>query len=189
MKRLAIMCAASAALVACSSNHADSEVEKFLSDDLQVFLDAGALADTIYMVDSFGMKDRFVQKREVKQDMKSMDFRVQGDWFYLDMKVSVRPSADGGFVEMTTSYESLELYYNTSKNFEYRDGELVHDKDCKLGWVKSMYLDGAKYSDVLVFSPECAGGAYKFDRMYYAAEEGLIRVDLNDSVTLFRVLE
>jgi hypothetical protein len=90
---------------------------------------------------------------------------------------------------MTTSYESLELYYNTSKNFEYRDGELVHDKDCKLGWVKSMYLDGAKYSDVLVFSPECAGGAYKFDRMYYAAEEGLIRVDLNDSVTLFRVLE
>jgi hypothetical protein len=92
------MYAASVVLAACSSQHADEETEKFLADDLQVFLDAGALSDTIYMVDSFGMKDRFVQKREVKQDQKSMDFRVQGDWFYLDMKVSVRPSADGGFV-------------------------------------------------------------------------------------------
>jgi hypothetical protein len=42
---------------------------------------------------------------------------------------------------------------------------------------------------VLVFKPACTGGEYKFDRMYYAAVEGLIRVDVNDSVTLSRVLD
>lgn len=188
MRYLLFLVAVLATLASCSLQKDDAG-EKYLADDLRVFLDAGNTSDTIEMVDSFGMKDKFVQTRKVKREEDRMDFRVKGDWFYLDMKISIYPSTEGGFVEMTTSYESLYQYYNTSKSFEYSDGELVYDDGCKLGWIKSMYLDGAKYSDVLVFSPACAGGGYKFDRMYYAAEEGLIRVDLSDSVSLFRVLE
>ena len=188
MKRL-LPIAAAAALAACSMSDSSGAGDKYLADELKVFLEAGDLTDTVTMVDSYGMKDRFVQTRTVKADADRMDFRVKGDWFYLDMKISIYPSTEGGFVEMTTSYESLYQYYNTSKSFEYSDGELVYDDGCKLGWIKSMYLDGAKYSDVLVFSPACAGGGYKFDRMYYAAEEGLVRVDLSDSVSLFRVLD
>ena len=182
MKRL-LPIAAAAALAACSMSDSSG------ADELKVFLEAGDLTDTVTMVDSYGMKDRFVQTRTVKTDADRMDFRVKGDWFYLDMKVSVYPSSEGGFVEMTTSYETLYIYYNTSKNFEFDGKDLVYDDECKLGWIESMYLDGAKYSDVLVFKPACTGGEYKFDRMYYAAVEGLIRVDVNDSVTLTRVLD
>ncbi len=188
MKRL-LPIAAAAALAACSMSDSSGAGDKYLADELKVFLEAGDLTDTVTMVDSYGMKDRFVQTRTVKADADRMDFRVKGDWFYLDMKVSVYPSSEGGFVEMTTSYETLYIYYNTSKNFEFDGKDLVYDDECKLGWIESMYLDGAKYSDVLVFKPACTGGEYKFDRMYYAAVEGLIRVDVNDSVTLTRVLD
>ena len=157
MRYLLMIAAVLATLTSCSLQKDDAG-EKYLAEDLRVFLDAGNTSDTIEMVDSFGMKDKFVQTRKVKREEDRMDFRVKGDWFYLDMKISIYPSTEGGF-------------------------------GCKLGWIKSMYLDGAKYSDVLVFSPACAGGGYKFDRMYYAAEEGLVRVDLSDSVSLFRVLD
>jgi hypothetical protein len=187
MKRL-LPIAAAAALAACSLQKGDEPSgENYLAEDLQVFFEPGNATDTIRMVDNFGMKDRFVQTWKVENG--KMDFRVKGDWFYLDMKVSVYPSSEGGFVEMTTSYETLYIYYNTSKNFEFDGKDLVYDDECKLGWIESMYLDGAKYSDVLVFKPACTGGEYKFDRMYYAAVEGLIRVDVNDSVTLTRVLD
>ena len=188
MRYLLMIAAVLATLASCSLQKDDAG-EKYLAEDLRVFLDAGNTSDTIEMVDSFGMKDKFVQTRKVKREEDRMDFRVKGDWFYLDMKVSVYPSSDGGFVEMTTSYETLYIYYNTSKNFEFDGKDLVYDDECKLGWIESMYLDGAKYSNVLVFKPACTGGEYKFDRMYYAAVEGLIRVDVNDSVTLTRVLD
>jgi hypothetical protein len=187
MKRL-LPIAAAAALAACSLQKGDEPSgENYLAEDLQVFFEPGNATDTIRMVDNFGMKDRFVQTWKVENG--KMDFRVKGDWFYLDMKVSVYPGPDGGFVEMTTSYETLDVYYNTSVRFGYKDGSLVHGDDCKLNWIKSMYLDDAKYFDVLVFSPECVGGKYKFDKMYYSATDGLVRVDVNDSVSLFRVLE
>ena len=101
MRYLLMIAAVLATLTSCSLQKDDAG-EKYLAEDLRVFLDAGNTSDTIEMVDSFGMKDKFVQTRKVKREEDRMDFRVKGDWFYLDMKISIYPSTEGGFVEMTT---------------------------------------------------------------------------------------
>ncbi len=137
---------------------------------------------TFEMKDNLGITDTYTDYT-YRHKPEYYDYRVEGTINNLEVHVLIQCTDDGGDLTVHCgSGEDVKIVFRDLKGDQkkHKDGYRVKVLD-------SLEVNGKTYSDVLEIDATGAkNNACDYDKAYIAANKGLVRIDLQDSITIER---
>ena len=134
------------------------------------------------MKDNLGITDSYTDYT-YRHKPEYYDYRVEGTINNIEVHVVIQCTDDGGDLTIHCgSGEDVKIVFRDLKGnqMKRKDGYRVTVLD-------SLEVNGVTYSDVLeIDATEVENNACDYDKAYIEASKGLIRIDLQDSITIER---
>ena len=146
-------------------------------------------SDTIRVVDNWGIEDTYVE-RIYSDNPEYFYFETSGSINEIKIEMRVECDEDGG--KMTVSclrYRRNGIWhYGPDIVFKDLEGNKMTNSDgYTIHMLDSLKVGKKAYKDVLEFDATGANeNTCNFDKFYVAANDGLLRIDLQDSITIER---
>ena len=146
-------------------------------------------SDTIKVVDNWGIEDTY-SERIYSHKPENFYFETSGDLNEINIDLRVECNGDGG--KMTVSclkyLRDGMLHYGPDIVFKDLDGNKMTNSDgYTVRMLDSLTVGKKTYTDVLEFDATGAEeNTCNFDKFYVAAREGLLRIELQDTITIER---
>lgn len=146
-------------------------------------------SDTIKVVDNRGIEDTY-RERIYSHKPEYFEFEAHGFINEITIGVTIDCDEDGG--KMTVSCLRYRrdglLHYGPDIVFNNLDGNKMTNSDgYTVRMLDSLKVGKKTYKDVLEFDATGAEeNVCNFDKFYVAARDGLLRIDLQDSITIER---
>ena len=168
----------------------------FNMDDPYVGGDFGRLVqkeqewnDTVKVVDNWGIEDSY-DERIYSHKPENFYFEASGSLNEINIDMRIECDYDGGkmVVSCLRYFRDGMWHYGQDIVFKDLDGNKMTNSDgYTVRMLDSLDVGQKTYKDVLEFD---ATGAEKnncnFDKFYVAARDGLLRIDLQDTITIER---
>lgn len=146
-------------------------------------------SDTVKVIDNWGLKDAY-DERLYSHKPENFYFETSGDLNEINIDLRVECNEDGG--KMTVSclkyLRDGLLHYGPDIVFEDLEGNKMTNSDgYTVRMLDSLTVGKKTYKDVLEFDATGADdNSCNFDKFYVAARDGLLRIDLQDTITIER---
>lgn len=146
-------------------------------------------SDTVKVVDSWGIEDSY-DERIYSHKPENFYFEASGSINEINIDMRVECDEDGG--KMTVSclrYRRDGIWhYGPDIVFKDLDGNKTTSSDgYTVRMLDSLTVGKKTYKDVLEFDATGADdNSCNFDKFYVAARDGLLRIDLQDTITIER---
>ena len=146
-------------------------------------------SDTIKVVDNRGIEDTY-RERIYSHKPEYFEFEASGSINEINIDLRVECDGDGG--KMTVSclrYRRDGIWhYGPDIVFKDLDGNKMTNSDgYTVRMLDSLTVGKKTYKDVLEFDATGADdNSCNFDKFYVAARDGLLRIDLQDTITIER---
>ena len=146
-------------------------------------------SDTVKVVDSWGIEDSY-DERIYSHKPENFYFEASGSINEINLDMRVECDGDGG--KMTVSclrYRRDGIWhYGPDIVFSDLDGNKMTSSDgYTVRMLDSLTVGKKTYKDVLEFDATGADdNSCNFDKFYVAARDGLLRIDLQDTITIER---
>jgi len=146
-------------------------------------------SDTVKVVDSWGIEDSY-DERIYSHKPENFYFEASGSINEINIDTRVECDEDGG--KMTVSclrYRRDGIWhYGPDIVFSDLDGNKMTSSDgYTVRMLDSLTVGKKTYKDVLEFDATGAKeNSCNFDKFYVAAQDGLLRIDLQDTITIER---
>ena len=146
-------------------------------------------SDTVKVVDSWGIEDSY-DERIYSHKPENFYFEASGSINEINIDMRVECDEDGG--KMTVSclrYRRDGIWhYGPDIVFKDLDGNKMTNSDgYTVRMLDSLTVGKKTYKDVLEFDATGADdNSCNFDKFYVAARDGLLRIDLQDAITIER---
>ena len=146
-------------------------------------------SDTVKVVDNWGIEDTY-SERIYSHKPENFYFETSGDLNEINIDLRVECDGDGG--KMTVSclrYRRDGIWhYGPDIVFKDLDGNKKTNSDgYTVRMLDSLTVGKKTYKDVLEFDATGAdNNSCNFDKFYVAARDGLLRIDLQDTITIER---
>ena len=145
--------------------------------------------DTVRVIDNWGIEDSY-RERIYSHKTEYFEFEASGSINEINIDMRVECDEDGG--KMTVSCLRYRrngiLHYGPDIVFSDLDGNKMTNSDgYTVRMLDSLTVGKKTYKDVLEFDATGAEeSSCNFDKFYVAASDGLLRIDLQDSITIER---
>lgn len=139
-------------------------------------------SSTFEMKDNLGINDTYTDYT-YRHKPEYYNYRVEGTINNIEIQVIIQCTDDGG---------DLTVYCGGSDNAKivFRDlngNQMKHKDGYRIKVLDSLEINGKTYKNILEFdATEAENNACDYDKAYIAANKGLIRIDLQDSITIER---
>ena len=147
-------------------------------------------SDTVKVVDNWGIEDSY-DERIYSHKPENFYFEASGSINEINIDMRVECDGDGGKMTVTClKYRRDGLVHDGPDIvFNNLDGNKMTNSDgYTVRMLDSLKVGKKTYKDVLEFNATGAEeNSCNFDRFYVAARNGLLRVDLQDSITIERI--
>lgn len=146
-------------------------------------------SDTVKVVDSWGIEDSY-DERIYSHKPENFYFEASGSINEINIDMRVECDEDGG--KMTVSclrYRRDGIWhYGPDIVFSDLDGnKMTSSAGYTVRMLDSLTVGKKTYKDVLEFDATGAEeNSCNFDKFYVAAQDGLLRIDLQDTITIER---
>lgn len=146
-------------------------------------------SDTIKVVDNWGIEDTY-SERIYSHKPENFYFETSGNINEININMRIECDDDGG--KMTVSclrYRRDDIWhYGPDIVFKDLDGNKMTNSDgYAVRMLDTLTVGKKTYTDVLEFDATGANeNTCNFDKFYVAAREGLLRIDLQDTITIER---
>ena len=146
-------------------------------------------SDTIKVVDNWGIEDTY-SERIYSHKPENFYFETSGNINEININMRIECDDDGG--KMTVSclrYRRDGIWhYGPDIVFKGLDGNKMTNSDgYAVRMLDTLTVGKKTYTDVLEFDATGANeNTCNFDKFYVAAREGLLRIDLQDTITIER---
>lgn len=146
-------------------------------------------SDTIKVVDNWGIEDTY-SERIYSHKPENFYFETSGNINEININMRIECDDDGG--KMTVSclrYRRDGIWhYGPDIVFKDLDGNKMTNSDgYAVRMLDTLTVGKKTYTDVLEFDATGANeNTCNFDKFYVAAREGLLRIDLQDTITIER---
>ena len=145
--------------------------------------------DTVKLVDSWGIEDTYSESI-YSHKPEHFFFETSGDLNEINIDMRVECDGDGGKMTVTCLRYRRDglLHDGPDIVFKNLDGNKMTNSDgYTVRMLDSLKVGKKTYKDVLEFDATGAEeSSCNFDRFYVAARNGLLRIDLQDSITIER---
>ena len=186
LMKLASLLAAGMALTSCGmfedDDYVGGDFEKLVQKEQE-------WSDTIKVEDNWGIEDTY-SERIYSHKPENFYFETSGDLNEINIDLRVECDGDGG--KMTVSclrYRRDGIWhYGPDIVFKDLDGNKMTNSDgYTVRMLDSLTVGKKTYKDVLEFDATGADdNSCNFDKFYVAARDGLLRIDLQDTITIER---
>lgn len=186
LTKLASLLIAGMALTSCGmfedDDYVGGDFEKLVQKEQE-------WSDTVKVVDSWGIEDSY-DERIYSHKPENFYFETSGDLNEINIDLRVECDGDGG--KMTVSclrYRRDGIWhYGPDIVFKDLDGNKMTNSDgYTVRMLDSLTVGKKTYKDVLEFDATGADdNSCNFDKFYVAARDGLLRIDLQDTITIER---
>lgn len=140
--------------------------------------------DTISFRDNFGNRDTFIGETHVKAE-DNFEYIFSGSLNEINGSIFMQINHDGGYINLICDdgrFNNGEANFqiNTQDTLTSKNGYKVIHKD-------SLEIETTTYNHVLIFdATRATKEKCRFDKLYISRDEGLLRIDLQDSISLTR---
>ena len=186
LMKLASLLIAGMALISCGmfedDDYVGGDFEKLVQKEQE-------WSDTIKVEDNWGIEDTY-SERIYSHKPENFYFETSGDLNEINIDLRVECDGDGG--KMTVSclrYRRDGIWhYGPDIVFKDLDGNKMTNSDgYTVRMLDSLTVGKKTYKDVLEFDATGADdNSCNFDKFYVAARDGLLRIDLQDTITIER---
>ena len=146
-------------------------------------------SDTIKVVDNWGIEDTY-SERIYSHKPENFYFETSGNINEININMRIECDDDGGKMTVTCLRYRRDgiWHYGPDIVFKDLDGNKMTNSDGYAVRILDTLTVGKKtYTDVLEFDATGANeNTCNFDKFYVAAREGLLRIDLQDTITIER---
>lgn len=136
---------------------------------------------SFFTMDNLGFNDQFNEEFHITQPFY-YDYTAKNMLSETYITLSLRSGFNGG---------SVFVYCDTESNYgiefkNYGNNTLLYN-GYSLSFEDSLKVNGKMYKDVIVFDgTEGKGDRCIFDKLYFAAKFGLLKIDLLDTISIIR---
>ena len=145
--------------------------------------------DTIKVVDNWGLEDAYTE-RIYSHKPENFYFETSGDLNEINIDLRVECDEDGGKMTVLCLryFRDGIWHYGPDIVFKDLDGTKMTNSDgYTVRMLDSLTVDKKTYKDVLEFDATGADdNSCNFNKFYVAARDGLLRIDLQDTITIER---
>ena len=140
--------------------------------------------DTISFKDNFGNKDTFIGETYVNAE-DNFEYIFSGSLNEINGSIFMQTNHDGGYINLICDdgrFNNGEASFqiNTQDTLTSKNGYKVIHRD-------SLEIEATTYNHVLIFdATRATKEKCRFDKLYISRDEGLLRIDLQDSISLTR---
>ena len=146
-------------------------------------------SDTVKVVDNWGIEDSY-SERIYSHKPENFFFETSGNINEINIYLRVECDEDGGKMTVSCLRYSRDgiLHYGPDIVFKDLDGNKMTNSDgYTVRMLDSLTVGKKTYKDVLEFDATSADeNTCNFDKFYVAAREGLLRIDLQNTITIER---
>lgn len=183
-----------AAFMVCSALFMSCDLsntnEEFIDGDFHKFvLIEQDDSTTFNAIDNLGIKDTY-SEHTYKHVNEYYEYTANGDLNQITVKVRFECTDDGGnfIVYECKTVENPQHMNDNGIVFKNLHGnKMTHKDGYTITMLDSMKVGNKTYKDVLKFdATKAKENECIYDKFYIAAKEGLIRIDLLDSITIER---
>jgi len=136
---------------------------------------------SFFTMDNLGFNDQFNEEIDISQP-HYYDYRAKATLNDIYATLSMQSDFYGGRIGISCEekdYDGIE-FINRWKDTLFNDGYSLSFED-------SLKVNGKMYKDVIVFDgTEGKGDRCIFDKLYFAAKFGLLKIDLLDTISIIR---
>ena len=146
-------------------------------------------SDTVKVVDNWGIEDSY-SERIYSHKPENFFFETSGNINEINIDLRVECDEDGGKMTVLCLRYLRDgiLHYGPDIVFKDLEGNKMTNSDgYTVRMLDSLTVGKKTYKDVLEFDATNADeNTCNFDKFYVAAREGLLRIDLQDTITIER---
>lgn len=167
--------------------------EEYMSGPYNVFIEKQSPVDhygtynrrdTISFRDNFGNKDFFIGETHINGE-DNFEYIFSGNLNEINGSIFMQTNHDGGYINLICDdrrFNNGEASFqiNIQDTLTSKNGYMVIHRD-------SLEIEATTYNHVLIFdATRATKEKCRFDKLYISRDEGLLRIDLQDSISLTR---
>lgn len=146
-------------------------------------------SDTIKVVDNRGIEDTY-RERIYSHKPENFYFETSGDLNEINIDMRVECDEDGGKMTVSCLRYRRDGIWNYGPDIVFKDldgNKMTNSDGYTVRMLDSLTVGKKTYKNVLEFDATGAEeNVCNFDKFYVAARDGLLRIDLQDSITIER---
>ena len=146
-------------------------------------------SDTIKVVDNWGIEDSY-SERIYSHKPEYFEFEASGSINEINIDMRVECDDNGGKMTVSCLRYRRNGYLNYGPDIVFKDldgNKMTNSDGYTVRMLDSLTVGKKTYKDVLEFDATGAEeSSCNFDKFYVAASDGLLRIDLQDSITIER---
>ena len=145
-------------------------------------------SSTIFMVDNLGIEDIY-ETRIFRHNGEHYNYTAKGDLNEINIEVRIECDDNGGTLTVFCgTYDEVFLSNGPKIVFKNLDGnKMTHRDGYVIKMLDSLTVQNKTYKDVFEFdASDVEDNECIYDKLYIAAKEGLVQIDLQDSITIER---
>ena len=146
-------------------------------------------SDTIKVEDNWGIEDTY-SERIYSHKPENFYFETSGDLNEINIDLRVECDGDGGKMTVSCLRYRRDGIWNYGPDIVFKDldgNKMTNSDGYTVRMLDSLTVGKKTYKNVLEFDATGAEeNVCNFDKFYVAARDGLLRIDLQDSITIER---
>ena len=146
-------------------------------------------SDTIKVVDNWGIEDTY-SERIYSHKPENFYFETSGDLNEINIDLRVECNEDGGKMTVSCLRYRRDGIWHYGPDIVFKDLEgnkMTNSDGYTVRMLDSLTVGKKTFTDVLEFDATGAEeNTCNFDKFYVAAREGLLRINLQDTITIER---
>lgn len=146
-------------------------------------------SDTITVVDNRGIEDTY-RERIYSHKPEYFEFEASGSINEINIDMRVECDEDGGKMTVSCLRYRRDGIWNYGPDIVFKDldgNKMTNSDGYTVRMLDSLTVGKKTYKNVLEFDATGAEeNVCNFDKFYVAARDGLLRIDLQDSITIER---
>ena len=146
-------------------------------------------SDTIKVVDNWGIEDTY-SERIYSHKPEYFEFEASGSINEINIDMRVECDEDGGKMTVSCLRYRRDGIWNYGPDIVFKDldgNKMTNSDGYTVRMLDSLTVGKKTYKNVLEFDATGAEeNVCNFDKFYVAARDGLLRIDLQDTITIER---
>ena len=146
-------------------------------------------SDTIKVVDNWGIEDTY-SERIYSHKPENFYFETSGNINEININMRIECDDDGGKMTVSCLRYRRDGIWHYGPDIVFKDlkgNKMTNSDGYAVRMLDTLTVGKKTYTDVLEFDATGANeNTCNFDKFYVAAREGLLRIDLQDTITIER---
>lgn len=145
-------------------------------------------SETIFVEDNLGIRDIY-ETRTFRHNKEHYNYTADGNLNEISIEVRIECDGDGGKLAVFCGSKK-EVFVSSGPKIVFKDldgNKMTNSDGYTIQMLDSLTVGDSTYKDVFEFdASNVEDNACIYDRLFIAAKEGLVRIDLQDSITIER---